>query len=77
MAGEHLYERDFKEYDPVPVLNSVTTSLEDSKLRKLFNLPDSVTITNNWRWYDKYSKRWLESLSDCHRRALMLKEHFA
>ena len=29
MAGEHLYARDFAEYSPVPVLNSVTTPLDD------------------------------------------------
>lgn len=52
MGGEHLYERDFKEYDPVPVLNSVKHDLDnDKELRKLYNLPDNVKIVNNKRWY--------------------------
>ena len=29
MAGEHLYARDFEEYDPTPVLNSVVHKMDD------------------------------------------------
>lgn len=73
MIGEHLYARDYAEFSPVPTLNSVTTPLDDAELRKTYNLPDSVKINNNWHWYDEYRGRYLEELSDCHKRAMIIK----
>ena len=66
MLGEHLDIRNYAEFNPVPTLNSVTTSLDDEDLRKIYRLPDSVKIVNNWRWHKEYTSRYLESLSDCH-----------
>ena len=78
MIGEHLYARDFAEFDPIPTLNTVTAKdVNDPKLRETYLIPDSVKIVNNWRWYDKIKTRWLETLDDCHRRALIIKKNFS
>lgn len=78
MIGEHLYARDFAEYDPIPRLNTVTANdVNDAKLRDTYKIPDSVKLVNNWRWYDNIKTRWLETLDDCHKRALIIKRNFS
>jgi broad specificity phosphatase PhoE len=47
LACEHLYSRDFKEYNPLPELNSVQAGIginTNKKFRELHNIPDSVNI---------------------------------
>lgn len=80
LCSEHLYARDFAEFDPIPTLNSVKAGpgLNDDKdLRDLHNIPEGIKIVNNWRNYDFIQSRWLEELGDCHERAIMIKRNFA
>lgn len=77
LVAEHLYKRDFAEYNPLPKLQTQTIhDLNDPEFKKFHLLSDKIKFVDRGFWKQNYGSRWLEQLSGIHERAILTAEYF-
>ena len=78
LVAEHLYPRDFPDFDPVRTLQAFTADDLNNKEFKEFNLlSDKITFKDNGFWKKELLTRWPEKLEGVHERAMLTADHFA
>ena len=78
LIAEHLYPRDFPDYDPVLKLQTVNADdLNDKEFKEFNLLSDKITFKDNGFWKDELLARWPEKLDGVHERAMLTADYFA
>lgn len=77
LVAEHLSERDFGKYNPLPKLQTWNQKdLNDPEFKKFHLLSDKVHFVDKGFWKDTLMSRYMEKLSGIHERAMLTSEYF-
>ena len=74
LVAEHLYERDFPDYLPVPKLQISNHDLNDAEFKNFHLLSDEVKLVDKGFWKNNYISRYKEKLSGAHDRVVKIAE---